>query len=142
MRSVRRLFVVGAAIIALTAIVPSASAASHKTFALTKTCEDNYTCTVQTSSFNAIPPDTQITYLYGADPALAYPTITVRNGSTTGVCDWDQPGPTVLAICTFGTGTGRLSAFHLEVDVSVIGDPTSPTSIWHWDGTYWFGGGD
>ncbi len=106
-----------------------------KEFALTKTCASDFLCTVQSSSFKAIPAGTDITYLYGADPSLAYPTITVGNGSTTGVCDWNQPGPVVLAKCTFGTGTGRLSDFHLEVAVSVVGD------VWHWDGTYWFGSG-
>ena len=35
----------------------------------------------------------------------------------------------------------RLSQFDLAVDVSVTGDPASPLSVWHWDGTYWMGGG-
>ena len=69
-------------------------------------------------------------------PGSAYPTIVVRNGSTTGVCNWDQPGPTVLAICSFSSGTGRLTQFHLVVDVSVDAD-----NVWHWDGIYWFGPG-
>jgi hypothetical protein len=136
MRSVRRLLVVGATVALLAILVPSASAASQKAFHLSKTCESNFLCTVQSSDFKAIPAGTDITYLYGADPTLAYPTITIRNGSTTGVCDWAQPGPVVLAKCTFGTGTGRLAAFHLAVDVTFDG------STWFWDGTYWFGGGD
>ncbi len=113
-----------------------------KGFALTKKCASNFLCTVQSSSFKAIPAGTDITYLYGEDPSLAYPTITVGNGSTSGVCDWNQPGPVVLAKCTFGSGTGRLTGFDLEVAVSVVGDPNDPTSVWHWDGTYWFGKGD
>lgn len=106
-----------------------------KEFTLTKTCVSNFLCTVQTSSFDAIPALTDITYLSGADPMLVYPTITVRNGSTTGLCNWYQPGPVVLAKCSFGSGTGRLASFNLEVAVSVVGD------VWHWDGTYSFGGG-
>ena len=35
-------------------------------------------------------------------------------------------------------GTGRLTGFHLKVDVTVTGNPSLPTSVWHWDGTYWF----
>ena len=68
----------------------------------------------------------------------AFHTI-VRIGSTTGVCVWSSP---VHATCTFGTGTGRLTQFDLVVDVTVTGDPNSATSVWHWDGTYWFGNGD
>jgi hypothetical protein len=112
------------------------SASSPKDFHLVKTCASDFLCTVQSSSFKAIPPGTDITYLYGSDPSLAYPTIAVKNGSTTGVCDWNQPGTTVLAICTFGTGTGRLSQFNLVVDVTTNADQ----SIWYWDGTYSFGG--
>jgi hypothetical protein len=42
----------------------------------------------------------------------------------------------IHATCTFGTGTGRLTQFHLVVDVTTDG------SNWFWDGTYWFGNGD
>ena len=91
----------------------------------------------QWTDFEAIAPGTDVTYTWDATrPWLAYPTIVVRNGSTTGVCNWDQPGPTVLAICSFSSGTGRLTQFHLVVDVSVDAD-----NVWHWDGSYWFGPG-
>ena len=42
------------------------------------------------------------------------------------------------AVCTFRPGDGRLTQFHLVVDVTANGD----ASIWYWDGTYWFGGDD
>lgn len=115
---------------------------SPKDFHLTKTCVSNFLCTVQTDSFKWIPGGTDITYTYNGDGSdgLAYPTIKIRNGSTTGVCDWNHPVGKVLAVCTFGTGTGRLTQFHLRVDVSAD-DPNDPNSIWYWDGTYWFGGG-
>jgi hypothetical protein len=136
MRSVRRLMLVAAAVLAFSALAPAVSAGSHKAFHLEKTCVSNVLCTVRSDTFKAIPGGTDVTYVWDtARPWLAYPTIVVRNGSTTGVCDWDQPGPTVLAKCTFGTGTGRLTQFHLTVDVSVDAD-----SVWHWDGWYWFGG--
>jgi hypothetical protein len=141
MRSVGRLLVIGAAILALGGLASSVSAASPKEFHLDKTCTSDVLCTIQSSDFPAIPAGTDITYV-NSDPwiGLAYPTIVVSHGSTTGVCDWNQPGPVVLAKCTFATGTGRLNQFHLAVDVTVTGDPNSPTSAWHWDGTYWFGG--
>jgi hypothetical protein len=138
MRSLRRLVVVGAAIALLAVLVPSASAASQKAFHLEKTCVSHFLCTVQWSDFKAIPPGTDITYVTGASAGLMNPTIVVRNGSTTGVCDWNQPAGPVLAICTLGTGTGRLTQFHLVVKVT-----TNPiTGVWYWDGTYWFGGGN
>lgn len=137
MYSVRHLVVVAAAILAFGALAPSVSAASPKEFHLTKTCVSNVLCTVLTDSFGAIPAGTDITYTWDpVSPWLAYPTIGIAHGSTTGVCDWNQPGPDVLAICTFAGGSGRLTQFHLVVDVSVTAD-----SVWMWDGTYWFGGG-
>jgi len=138
MRSVRRLLVVAATVVALTILVPGASAASPKAFHLEKTCSTDVLCTVQVSDFKAIPPLTDITYVPGASAGLMNPTIVVRNGSTTGVCDWNQPAGPVLAICRFGTGTGRLTQFHLVVNVTT--NPT--TGVWYWDGTYWFGGGN
>jgi hypothetical protein len=113
-------------------------------FALTKTCESNLLCTVETSNLDAIPVGTQITYTYNGDGSdgLAYPTITVEGGTTTGVCDWNQPPGSVLAKCTFGAGTGRLTGFDLVVAVTVVGDPDDPASVWHWDGTYGFNEGD
>ena len=136
MRSVRRLLVVAATVVALTILVPSASAASHKAFYLDKTCSSDVLCTVQVSDFKAIPQGTDISYAPGPASGLVYATIVVKNGSTTGVCDWNQPGPVVLAKCTFDTGTGRLTQFHLAVDVTFDG------SDWFWNGWYWFGGGN
>jgi hypothetical protein len=135
--SLRKLIALAAIVTALTAFAPTVAASSAKPFHLEKTCVSNMLCTVTWTDFEAIPPGTDITYTWDATrPWLAYPTIVVRNGSTTGVCDWDQPGPTVLAICTFESGTGRLTQFHLVVDVSVDAD-----NVWHWDGSYWYGPG-
>ena len=36
-------------------------------FALTKTCESNLLCTVESSNLDAIPVGTQITYTYNGD---------------------------------------------------------------------------
>ena len=136
MRSVRSLAVVAAtAVLMFSALASSAAGSSQKSFHLMKTCVSNVLCTVVSSSFKAIPGGTDITYV-NAPGGLAYPTIVVRNGSTTGVCNWNQPPGPVLAKCTFGTGSGRLTQFDLAVDVTFNG------TYWFWDGTYWMGGGD
>jgi hypothetical protein len=135
--SIRRLLVVAGTILTLTVLAASVSASSDKVFHLDKTCASGVLCTVVSSEFKPIAPGTDITYV-NSDPwnGLAYPTINIGNGSTTGVCDWNQPAGPVLAKCTFNGGTGRLSQIRIAVDVTVTGDPNSPTSIWHWDGTY------
>ena len=133
MRSIRRIVLVAGVTLALTALAPSAAASSPKEFHLTKTCESFVLCTVATSSFKAIPAGTEIAYDWLSD-FESVPTITVRNGTATGFCTWTSE---VTASCSFGTGTGRLSQFHLDVAVTLEGD-----SIWHWDGAYWSGDGD
>jgi hypothetical protein len=135
MRSIRILVLAVAAILALTALAPSVSAGSRKAFHLNKTCESNVLCTITWDSFKAIPAGTDVTYV-NSDPwnGLAYATIAVPNGRTTGVCDWNQPPGPVLAKCTFSSGSGRLTQFHLAVDVTV-----DASNVWHWDGWYWFG---
>ncbi len=122
----------------------SFSTPSPQDFLLTKTCASAVLCTVQTSSFAPIPTGTDITYTVNGDGSdgLAYPTITVQDGSTTGVCDWNQPAGPVLAKCTFAAGTELLDQFNLAVDVTVVGDPNAPDSVWTWTGTYWFGNAD
>jgi hypothetical protein len=136
-RSIRRVLIVAATtvVLALAVITPSVSADSAKAFHLTKTCESDVLCTIVSSDFKGFTVGTDVTYV-NSDPwnGLAYPTIAIGNGSTTGVCDWNQPVGPVLAKCTFGTGTGRLTQFHLAVDVTFDG------TTWFWDGQYWFGG--
>ena len=138
MRSVRRLLVVAATVVALTILVPSASAASHKAFHLEKTCVSNALCTVLWSNFEAIPQNTEITYTPGPSAGLVNASIVVSAGSTTGVCDWTHPTGPIQAKCTFDTGTGTLTWFHLAVRVTA----NANGSVWYWDGTYWFGGGN
>ena len=106
-------------------------ATPHQNFHLDKTCASAFLCTVQYSDFRLFPPGTDITYTYGADPTLAYPTIKIRGGKTTGVCVWSSA---VNAICTFKSGTGRLAGFHLKVAVTASADQ----AVWYWDGTYRF----
>jgi hypothetical protein len=142
MRSLRRLVVVGATVMALTVLVPTASAATQKSFYLDKTCSADsseplgYVCTVQHSDFKWIPAGTEVHYT-SQNPAgdVVQATITIQNGSTNGVCVWSS---LVNAVCTFSPGTGRFSQFHLVVTVTANAD----ASIWYWNGMYWFGGGD
>jgi hypothetical protein len=139
MRSVRRLLVVAGAILALTLAVPSVSASSPRSFHLDKTCAADaseplgYVCTVQHSDFKWFPPGTKVHYT-SQNPAgnVVQATIRIPNGSTSGACVWSTA---VNAVCTFNTGTGRLSQFHLRVVVTA----NAAVSIWYWDGWYWFG---
>jgi hypothetical protein len=144
MRSIGRVLVVMGAILAFSVLAPAVSADSHQNFHLDKTCAEDlseplgYICTVQHSDFKWIPAGTDVHYaaIPPLDPNLVVAaTITIRNGSTTGVCVWSTP---VNAICTFDGGTGRLTQFNLEVVVTASADQ----SVWYWDGSYWFGNGD
>ena len=140
MHSIKRLLAVTGTIVALMALAPVASAGSHQGFHLDKNCAEDlseplgYICTVQHSDFKWIPAGTDIRYL-SQNPAgdVVQATITIKNGSTDGVCVWSS---LVDAICTFSAGTGRLTQFNLEVVVTANADQ----SVWYWDGTYWFGG--
>lgn len=143
MLSVKRTLAITGALVALAALAPIASAGTAQDFYLDKTCTDDaneplgFFCTVENSNFKWIPAGTDIRYaeIPGFDPyEVQAATITIPNGSTTGVCDWRYPDGPVVATCTFGPGTGRLAQFHLVVDVTV-----DESWVWYWNGTYWFG---
>jgi hypothetical protein len=133
-----RLVIAAAAIAALTAVAPAALAGSHHAFHLDKTCAEapseplGYVCTVRHSDFKWIPAGTDVHYLSQTGNAVDA-MIGIRNGTTSGACVWSSD---VDAVCTFGSGTGRLTEFHLVVVVTASADQ----SIWYWDGSYWFGG--
>ena len=146
MRSLRKLVVASATIVALVVLVPSASAASPKVFHLEKVCVAlspvTHQCEVTSSTFDAIPVGTLITYDTSAGPTAFIATINVKNGSATGRCnilaailDVTQAGT-----CIFDSGTGRLTQFHLTV--AVTRSATADWNPWFWNGSYWFGGGD
>lgn len=137
MRSIKRLLVVLATIAAVIGLAPVAAAGSRQDFHLDKTCAEDlseplgYICTVEHSDFKWIPAGTDIRYLSQAGNVVQA-TIEIKNGSTDGACTWSSD---VDAVCVFGTGTGRLTQFNLEVVVTASADQ----SIWYWDGVYWFG---
>ena len=122
------------------------SAASRKAFHLTKTCivlsSVQNQCEVTSSTFGAIPAGTQITYDTSAGPTAFVATITIKNGKATGRCDILAAinDATKAGHCTFKSGTGRLTQFHLTV--AVTRSTTVDWNPWFWDGTYWFGGSD
>jgi hypothetical protein len=140
MRSIKRFLAVAGTIVALMVLAPVASAGTQHAFHLDKTCAEDpseplgYVCTVQHSDFRWIPPGTDIHYTSQNQAGdVVQATIPIKNGSTDGACVWSSP---VNAVCTFSPGTGRLTQFHLVVDVTANADQ----SVWYWDGTYWYGG--
>jgi hypothetical protein len=140
--SVRSLVVVAAIILAAsacTAALPAADA--HKAFHLDKTCDPDVGCTIVSSDINAIPVGTIVKYSQIGDGSTLQKnaTFTVENGSASGFCDFNHDGKPLAAQCTFLSGTGALKGFHLVADVTLTGDGKDPASVWHWDGTYWFG---
>ena len=141
MHAIKRMLAVMGTIVALMALAPVASAGSHQDFHLDKTCAGDaseplgFVCTIQHADFKWFPAGTKVHYTsQNAAGDVVQATIAIENGSTDGECVWSSP---VNAVCTFSPGTGRLSQFHLVVDVTANAD----VSIWYWDGTYWFGGG-
>ncbi len=139
MRSIRSLIVVAATVLTIGAC--SAAADTHKTFKLDKTCVAGVGCTILSSDLAAIPPGTLITYTDIGDGSTKQEnaTFTTKDGSASGFCDFNHDGKPLAAQCTFLSGTGALTGFHLVADVTLTGDGKSPASVWHWNGTYWFG---
>ena len=142
MRSVRSLVVVAATILAVSACTAASPAADvHKAFHLDKTCVPGVGCTIVSSDIDAIPVGTLVEYGEIGDGSTLQKnaTFTTANGSASGFCDFNHDGKPLAAQCTFLSGTGALKGFHLIADVTLTGDPKLPDSVWHWNGTYWFG---
>lgn len=135
MRSVRSLFLTGIAIVALAIVAPAAAASTAKPFHVTKDCA-NFICVITSSTYKGIPADSVINYVRNPDGTLTA-TITGAHGTATGRCNLSNiftgSGP---GSCVFSSGTGSLTQFHLDVDVT-----TTNFVTWYWDGTYWMGGG-
>lgn len=141
MGSIRSLVVVAATILAISACAAAPSAAAHKAFHLDKTCDPDVGCTIVSSDVDAIPVGTVVKYSKIGDGSTlqSNATFTTANGSASGFCDFNHDGKPLAAQCTFLSGTGALKGFHLVADVTLTGDKKDPASVWHWDGTYWFG---
>jgi hypothetical protein len=136
-KALKTIVVVTATIVALTTVASVALGGSSRAFHLDKTCAEDaseplgYICTVQHSDFKWIPAGTDIRYLSEAGNVVQA-AIEIGNGTTSGACTWSSD---VDAVCVFGSGTGRLTEFHLDVAVTANADQ----SVWYWDGTYSFG---
>jgi hypothetical protein len=137
---VRLLAACAAVVLALTVVTTGVAARSSAGFHLDKTCAEDsseplgYVCTVQHADFKWFPAGTEVHYTSQNEAGdVVQATIQIKNGSTDGACVWSSP---VNAVCTFGPGSGRLTQFHLVVNVTANADQ----SIWYWDGSYWFGG--
>jgi hypothetical protein len=137
---VRLLAACAAVVLALTVVTTGVAARSAAGFHLDKTCAEDaseplgYVCTVQHADFKWFPAGTEVHYTSQNEAGdVVQATIQIKNGSTDGACVWSSP---VNAVCTFGPGSGRLTQFHLVVNVTANADQ----SIWYWDGSYWFGG--
>ena len=141
MRSIRRLVVVTATILTISACTAAPSAAAHKPFHLDKTCVAGVGCTIVSSDIDAIPVGTLVKYTPIGDGSTRQQnaTFVVGNSSASGFCDFNHDRKPLAAQCTFLSGTGALKGFHLIADVTLTGDGKGPDSVWHWDGTYWFG---
>ena len=79
--SIRKLFAVGIAIVALGVLAPVASAGTQKPFHLEKVCDTGTHCVVTASNFAAIPAGSEINYT-GPDPDHLVPVLTIKNGSS------------------------------------------------------------
>ena len=141
MRSIRSLVVIAAGILVVSACAAAPAAATHKAFHLDKTCVAGVGCTIVSSDIDAIPVGTIIKYSAIGDGSTKQKnaTFTVGSSSASGFCDFNHDGKPLAAQCTFLSGTGSLKGFHLIADVTLTGDGNTPDSVWHWDGTYWFG---
>ncbi|MGH2484062.1 MAG: hypothetical protein ACRDE9_06375 [Candidatus Limnocylindria bacterium] len=143
MRSIRGLAVVIATVLTVMGCAASPAADEPKPFRLDKTCLPDVGCTIVASDLDAIPVGTVITYTPIGDGSIRQQnaTFVVENGSASGFCDFNHDGKPLAAQCTFLSGTGELTGFHLVADVTITGDPNSqdPPAVWHWEGTYWFG---
>lgn len=141
MRSIRSLIAVAATLLVVGGCAASAAADAPKKFHLDKTCVKDVGCTIVSSDLAAIPAGTLITYTLIGDGSTLQKNATfkTKDGSASGFCDFNHDGKPLAAQCTFLSGTGALTGFHLVADVTLTGDGKSQASVWHWDGTYWFG---
>ena len=81
-------------------------------------------CTIVASDLAAIPAGTLITYTQIGDGSTSQKnaTFTTKDGSASGFCDFNHDGKPLAAQCTFLSGTGALTGFHLVADVTLTGE--------------------
>ena len=139
MRATRLLAAVAAVILAMTVLVPSVAASSHRTRELhiTKECSEykglaGSFCTFTSSNVRGIKVGAKIFYASPAGLTNLDSDVVIRSGrhtTATGHCFLDFA--TGIGECKFWKGTGKLSGFHANIVVSYLGK-----FDWAWDGTY------
>jgi hypothetical protein len=124
-----------AALAALLFAVPAA-ASSVKSFHVEKDCS-GFTCVITSSTYKGIGAGSVINYSQNSDGSLTA-VISAAHGTATGRCDLAPifGSPSLPGSCVFVSGTGSLTAFHLDVEVT-----TTDFVTWFWDGAYWMGQG-
>jgi hypothetical protein len=143
MRPIRSLILIAGAILALTAVAPTASAATLHPLHLTKDCstftgEIPSLCRIAVSNVKIIPVGTKIWYK-GPVVSNAYflssnVVMDVGHASTaTGYCIFDTEAGASPGMCAFWRGKGTLAGFHAIIHVTI-----DSKHLWHWDGSYYF----
>jgi hypothetical protein len=144
MRSARKLLAIVGTIVALAAVIPSASAGTTLTpLHITKECSE-FTgeipsfCTITSSDLAAIPVGTKVMY-WGPvinDPNFMSSRVVLRAGHGTrafGYCQTIASPAPEHGTCVFWKGTNALKGFHASVNVTYVSG-----ADYDWEGTYLF----
>jgi hypothetical protein len=94
-------------------------------------------CTIESSNIPAITRGMKVVYLAAPVPGLLDADLALGSGSGTALGDVVLDTNSGTGRIRFSVGTGGFRGFTARAAVSFDGD-----GIWHWDGTYRFGGSD
>jgi hypothetical protein len=142
MSRVGKLLAVAGTIVALAAVIPTASAGTALTpLHVTKECseftgETPSFCTITVSDLAAIPVGAKVMY-WGPvlqDPNFLSSRVVLRAGHGNRAFGYCQTiADPYHGTCVFWRGTGTLKGFHASVDVTYVSG-----ADFDWDGTYVF----
>ena len=127
MRSIQRFLATAGVLAALVLAAIPAAAHEDKTLSMVKNCANwPPTCVVTSSTPLGFMRGSVITYLDPPSLGTAAGTdvrITTANGNSSapGHCMFDWSLPTPAGLCTFTSGTGKLTGFNARLDVAWIG---------------------
>jgi hypothetical protein len=142
MGSVRKILAAAGTIVALAAVIPTASAGTVLTpLHITKECSQ-FTgatpsfCTITGSNLDAIPVGSKVMY-WGpvlTDPNFMSSRVVLRAGHGNRAFGYCQTiADPYHGTCVFWRGAGALKGFHASVDVTYVSG-----ADFDWDGTYVF----
>jgi hypothetical protein len=142
MHPVRKVLAVAGTIVALAAVIPTASAGTAlQPLHISKECseftgETPSFCTITSSDLAAIPVGTKVMY-WGpllTDPNFLSSRAILRAGHGNRAFGYCQTiADPYHGTCVFWRGTGTLDGFHASVDVTYVSG-----ADFDWDGTYLF----